>query len=68
VSVVARLVGLRFTNPAGGHGRLPLVSTVLSGRDLGLGLISCPEESSPVCVCVCARVRVCFMSCDQVQQ
>jgi hypothetical protein len=43
------LAGIAASNPVGGHGRLSLVSVVLSGRGLCDGLISNSEESHRLC-------------------
>jgi hypothetical protein len=39
------LAGIVGSNPIGGHGCLSVVSCVLSGRGLCVGLITRPEES-----------------------
>jgi hypothetical protein len=41
-----------------GHGCLPLVNGVLSGRELCDGLVTRPEKSYRMCVCVCVCVCV----------
>jgi hypothetical protein len=59
---LARLLELRVRIPPGPWMSISCEYCVLSGKGLCDGLITRPEESSPLCVCVCA------LGCDQMQQ
>ena len=62
-SAAVRLLGLRVRIPPGTWMSVTCECCVLSGRGLCVGIITSPEESYRVCVCVCVCVYVCVYVC-----